>query len=185
MCEPFLKHLYERIKEEFKNIPEAYIVKWDYEKKQYPHYQIYLYHQSWHRYEMDDENSDSNCRTSVRLISDTKYLTHWGMGVYSPIHGDSMTQSDKKRFGHLVRNLQDRITSFNGSSSYARWPYWIYFDKEKANWNELLPVLRKETEGGGGDITESYVKSFTKFATNAISIIKEVEGPSNQPQNRL
>ena len=60
------------------------------------------------------------------------------------------------------------------------YPWWDWVDKDKRNWNSLVPVLQKENEGDGSEVTRYFVDTFIDIAKKAIPVINQIEGEGAQ-----
>jgi len=98
----------------------------------------------------------------------------WHWGVRHPLDKSDMTDADLERRQRIEEGLRNRFDGVIQSDGW--WPYWRYVDDEMGSWNALLPALYREWKGGGGEVTDFYVKGMTDIATKAIPIIDEADG---------
>ena len=73
----------------------------------------------------------------------------------------------------LEKELGDHLPSNEGPEPY--WPWWKWVEKDKRNWDSLVPELHKECQDNGGEITSYFVNTFIEIAEKAIPIINEIE----------
>ena len=181
VCEKFLKRLCSQIEREIKEKLKEFAV----DIRVLPRYarkgqsvrsRIWLFRDSWSPYEVEQqetEQHDSNCRTCIDLTSGRGGPDGWYIAVSSPLEAEKMTNGDKKRRQRLDLELRNEF----GRGNSENWsPWWESVDKHKRNWTALVPVLHKENENGGGEVTDYFVEKFVEIAEKAIPVINDIKG---------
>ena len=133
---------------------------------------IWLYRGCWIRNEV--EQPDSNRRTCIQLRADEKGRPDgWYMCVTSPMFVAKVANGDMRG-----RSLDIELEKELGPSKRKvdGWPWWDWVDKDKRNWNSLVPLLQKENEGDGSEVTRYFVDTFIDIAKKAIPVINQIEG---------
>ena len=157
VCEEFLKQLCSQIKKEVKEKLKEYADDMQF----YHEYtgsdgrsRIGLYRGCWAPNEAG--RSDSQ-RTSIRLESVRHEPNGWYIGVFSP----------RKCLAEELNNKLGR------GRRESLWPWWVWVDDDKKNWNSLVPKLHQEYEEQSGEITRYFVDTFTDIAEKAIPVIND------------
>ena len=160
VCEEFLKQLCSQIKKEVKEKLKEYADDMQF----YHEYtgsdgrsRIWLCRDCWAPYEAG--RSDSNQCTSILLESVRHEPNGWYIGVFSP----------RKCLAEELRNKLGR------GRRESLWPWWVWVDDDKKNWNSLVPKLHQEYEEHSGEITRYFVDTFTDIAEKAIPVINDIE----------
>ena len=136
---------------------------------------ILFYRGCWIRNEV--EQPDPNRCTSIQLRADDKGRpAGWYMCVTSPMFVAKVANGDMRR-----RSLDIELEKELGHSKRKEdgWPWWDWVDKDKRNWNSLVPVLQKENEGEGSEVTRYFVDTFIDIAKKAIPVINQIEGEAS------
>ena len=129
---------------------------------------VSLYRECWTQY----PKGEPDRRTSLALNNAGKGPYGWGIGVCSPMSRTDMVGEYKERRLRLDTELKRAI-------GYGRntdmWPRWVELEKDKGNWNSLVPDLHQECEEQSGEITRYFVDTFTDIAGKAIPVINDIE----------
>ena len=176
ICEKFLNRLCSRIEtalkenEKLKEFGDDMRFDYVYDDKAWQS-AVYLYRECWIEYPNPVEQKLS--RTFINLNNARKGPHDWGIGVCSPTDSKDMAGEYKER----RKRLDTAIESALGCGRWTeRWPRWVELDKDKGNWNSLVPDLHQECEGQSDEITKYFVDKFTDIAKKAIPIINDIEG---------
>ena len=132
---------------------------------------VCLYMECWIQYPNPVEQKLS--RTSIKLNNAGKGPYGWGIGVSSPLDSKDMAGEYKERRQRLDTEIERALGCGRRTE---RWPRWVELDKDKGNWNSLVPDLHQECEGQSDEITKYFVDKFTEIAEKAIPIINDIEG---------
>ena len=173
VCEKFLEQLCSRIEkaEQLQKFAQDMHVLCDYDGESKYSCAVWLYRKCWTPY--SSAQSDSDGRTSIGLNAQGTGPNGWIVGVCSPIEESNMANEEKERRKCLDEKLTEQL-DLNRSS--PMWPRWDWVDKDKRDWDSLVPDLHQECKEEGGEITKYFVDRFTEIAVKAIPIIDEIEG---------
>ena len=176
ICEKFLNRLCSRIEtalkenEKLKEFGDDMRFGYVYDDKAWES-GVYLYRECWIKYPNPVEQKLS--RTFINLNNERKGPHAWGIGVCSPTDSKDMAGEYKERRQRLDTEIERALGCGRRTE---RWPRWVELDKDKGNWNSLVPDLHQECEGQSDEITKYFVDKFTEIAKKAIPIINDIEG---------
>lgn len=175
VCRRFLEHLTDRVKNGVRNaFPETaddLVIACHYgEDRGFASY-LRVYRKEWLQHKgVDDPKSDG--RITVMLECGHKGPTYWCWGVRLAKYKD-MTDTEEGRLEKLEGALKRRGLSLPKSSN--RWPQWADAERRYRDWTAIVPELFQELAGGGGDISDYYVKGLLDISRKAISAIDDIE----------
>lgn len=86
-----------------------------------------------------------------------------------------MTDREKDRRLRLDTELKT-ASAPGGRTDW--WLQWAWAADSRRNWNDLVPGLQGECNGGGGEITHSFLDAIVQVSGNAISVKNPIEGTS-------
>ena len=176
VCKEFLNRLCSRIEtavkenKKLKEFAGDIRIDYKYEDKAWGSY-VCLYRECWIEYPNPVEQKLSG--TSITLNNEHKGPHDWGIGVCSPMDSKDMAGEYKERRQRLDTEIERALRCGKWTE---RWPRWVELDKDKGNWNSLVPDLHQECEGQSDEITKYFVDKFTEIAEKAIPIINDIEG---------
>ena len=183
ICERFMNHLCEGIKNELRDkkllsTAEAEYIHSDskYVSDKAQKCNLWFYRKSWKEFENPECDNEPKT-TTIWLQNRDQGLKDWIYGVALPLKIDEdSSDSDKDKCNKLDDKLQKLMDRKGKKMNY--WP--CYFEVQKScrsmdDWNMILPDLHRECEENGGPITKYYVDTLVELAIQAIPIIDEIE----------
>lgn len=176
VCEQFLQHLtgviVGRARQAFAEIAPDLRVKCKYGGRKRHSNMLVMYRPAWPKWQRP---SYSRGRTSVRIQAQQPGPYGWYWGVVNPIDLKRMTAEERDRRERLDTELPKRLSLGNRND------WWVQFGSPQEaydNWDSLVSELFKESESGGGPITDYYADNIIGIASGSIPVINAVElGP--------
>ena len=109
-------------------------------------------------------------RTHLCLGADRRGGDDWYIGIRSPADKGGMSADDRERWKLIV----ERLNHESKVTAYERWPWYKPVERYRY-WDQLIPALRRESQDGGGEITDYFVNQFAEIAEFAKPILDDVE----------
>ena len=171
ICEEFLSHISDEIRNTLKEKGYDLIVNCQYPRKGWDQ-TLSIYRDSWEPYDDRETNHHSGMRTAIFLEFDLEQtVSFWG--VRRPMN-------IKYEISDKYRENQKQLEHNFGKIGLSN-PNDVYLHRatpKYGGWAEIVGELAKELEQGGGAITDYYVKELLYFVEKTVYIIdaEELEG---------
>ena len=129
-----------------------------------------MYRESWKSASERDSGRIQDQNTQLRLESTP--LSNWYIGICS-----------KTLPEEAVTELKAELPPGERTRGGRHWIWWQWIDKRYRNWDDLIPLLRRECNGEGGEegrkVLEYFVEKFAEIAKVAIPVIDKYERPDD------
>ena len=131
---------------------------------------LHMYRESWKSASERDSGRIQDQNTQLRLESTP--LSNWYIGICSKtLPEEAMTE------------LKAELPPGERTRGGRHWIWWQWIDKRYRNWDDLIPLLRRECNGEGGEegrkVLEYFVEKFAEIAKVAIPVIDKYERPDD------
>lgn len=129
-----------------------------------------MFSKSWESASDFDSGQIHDQNTQLRLESTP--LSNWYIGICS-----------RTLPGEAVTELKAKLPPGEKGHGGRYWIWWQWIDKRYRNWDDLIPLLRRECNGEGGEegrkVLEYFVEKFAEIAKVAIPVIDKCERPDD------
>lgn len=169
LCEEFFDQMSTRMEREISKLDGELIVRCRNENRGWAR-RITVYKDSWKQYLKGDETDHASETRSAIHLQFHANRTASEMGVIRGQYLENVPdlESDPQK------RLRTRLKCAGFNINPNRW--WLYLTVPKySDWNLEAGNLAQEFNGGGGQITDYFVKEFCKLVENAFPVIDEVE----------